>query len=721
MRAGRSTRAPGPISLSSIDEPLQLRSVSQPVRRVPGVDSDSLLVGLDDQQRSAVTMELGAPLAILAPAGSGKTRVLTRRIAWLSREGLIDPRRTLAVTFTRKAAGELVDRLGALGSGEVTAGTFHALCLAQLRRRQSDRGRELPALLERKARLLAPLVGGRGDAQLTAINEVASEIEWAKARGIAPEHFVTAAGVADRELPRDAGELADIYARYEREKRIKRLIDFDDLLWWCAEALETDPDFATSVRFRHRHLFVDEFQDISPAQLRVLRGWLGGRPDLCVVGDEAQAIYAFAGAEAGVLVRFDQHFAGARTVRLMTNYRSTPQVVAASNAVLGAAAGVIRPAPNAVRDLGAAPTVRDYENETAEAKAVAAAAQLAHDRGVPWSQIAVLYRTNAQSAAFESAFARVGVPYRLPGTGSFLARTEVKAAIAQLRKVERAAPGRRLADHLADLAAGPEAANGPQPDDDNLETHIAADSAAPSTELAGAFDALVRFGNEYLAAEGGEGSLAGFLAWLTTATRGEGDAMRDDDTVELVSFHRAKGLEWRVVFVTGVEQGLVPISYARTPHAKAEEQRLLHVALSRAIDELHVSWASERVVAGRARSRKPSPWLDRLSGSPADPVAPTVDKRQRLASTRAALRSQRPDGADVDRALFDKLKDWRINTARAAEVPAFVVFSDATLEAITVSAPTTRTALLAVSGVGPTKLDRYGEAVLAIIADHGAR
>ncbi len=701
--------------------------MSQSIRRVLDVESDSLLAGLDDQQRAAVTMELGAPLAILAPAGSGKTRVLTRRIAWLAREGLIDPRRTLAVTFTRKAAGELVDRLAALGAADVTAGTFHALCLAQLRRRQADRGRELPGLLERKARILAPLIAGRGAEQLTAINEVAGEIEWAKARGIAPEHFVTAVGVADRELPRgrDAAQLADLYTRYERDKRAKRLIDFDDLLWWCAEALETDPDFATSVRFRHRHLFVDEFQDISPAQLRVLRGWLGGRPDLCVVGDEAQAIYGFAGAEAAVLVRFGQHFPEARTVRLMTNYRSTPQVVAASNAVLGAAAGVVRPAPNATREPGAAPTIRDYENDTAEAKAVAAAAQRAHDRGVPWSQIAVLYRTNAQSAAFESAFARVGIPYRLPGTGSFLARTEVKAAIAQLRKVERAAPGRRLADHLADLAAGPAAANG----DDESRQLGAADArddgvsddgqpAAPSTELAGAFDALVRFGDEYLAAEGGDGSLAGFLAWLTTATRGEGDAGRDNDTVELVSFHRAKGLEWRVVFVTGVEQGLVPISYARTPHAKAEEQRLLHVALSRAIDELHVSWVGERVVAGRARARKPSPWLDQLAGAPAERAPAAVDPRNRLASTRATLRAQRPDAPAIDRALFDKLKEWRINTARAAEVPAFVVFNDATLEAITAATPTTRTGLLAVSGVGPAKLDRYGEAVLAIIADH---
>ncbi len=685
-----------------------------------------LLDGLDDRQREAVTMALGAPLAILAPAGSGKTRVLTRRIAWLATNELIDPRRTLAVTFTRKAAGELVDRLARLGAGEVTAGTFHALCLAQLRRRQAERGRELPALLERKARLLAPILGGRGDSQLAAINEVAGEIEWAKARGIAPEHFVAAAHVADRELPRPAEQLADFYARYERDKRAKRLIDFDDLLWWCAESLETDADFASSVRFRHRHIFVDEFQDISPAQLRVLRGWLGDRCDLCVVGDEAQAIYGFAGAESAVLVTFARHFPGARTVRLLTNYRSTPEVVNASNAVLGVGAGVVRPTPAAVRTNGATPTVREFSDDTTEAAAVARAATRAHDRGVAWSQIAVLYRTNAQSAAFEAAFARAGVPYRLPGTGSFLARPEVKAALSELRKVERAAPGRPLADHLADLVASPPDSNDPDSSGEpnaNGSDAEPSDVAAPSTERAGAADALVRFGNEYLSAEGGTGSLAGFLAWLTTATRGEGD-IGGGDCVELVTFHRAKGLEWDVVFVTGVEQGLVPISFARTPEARAEEQRLLHVALSRAVDELHVSWVAERVVAGRPRRRKPSMWLDRITGGGGDdpePVTPKqarADARRRLAETRAQLRATNPDAPDIDRALFAKLKEWRLQTARGADVPAYVVFNDATLEAIATERPTTRVGLLGVAGIGEVKLERYGEAVLALVDEH---
>jgi DNA helicase-2/ATP-dependent DNA helicase PcrA len=690
-----------------------------------------VFAGLDPRQRAAVGAAGGAPLAILAPAGSGKTRVLTRRIAHLVEQGAINPRHTLAVTFTRKAAGELVDRLTALRVDQVTAGTFHALCLAQLRRRQAERGRELPGLLERKARILAPLVGGRGDGQTAAINEVASEIEWAKARGITPEQFVLHAHAADRQLPRPPAELADLYARYEADKRRRRLIDFDDLLWWCAEALETDADFAATTRFRHRHFFVDEFQDVSPAQLRVLRGWLGARSDICVVGDEAQSIYGFAGAESSVLVNFTRHFPGGTTMRLGTNYRSTPQIVAAASAVLGTSAGVVRPVPHATRESGATPTVRDHDDDRSEARAVARAARDAHDRGVAWCDIAVLYRTNAQSAPFEQAFGALGVPFRLPGVGGFMQRPEVKAALTQLRAVERAAPGRPLADHLADLV-GDEAATstsdaadgdggaaatdaGANPVDAATGAAIDAGPALPAGERRTHLDALVRLGYEYLGAEGGSGSLAGFVAWLTTATRGD-DIADTTNAVEFLSFHRAKGLEWRVVFVTGIEQGLVPISYARTPEAKAEEQRLLHVAVSRAVDELHLSWARERHIAGRARPRKPSPWLapvERVARG--EPPVPPGDPRAGVSAARAALRATRPELPEVDRALFEALRAWRTNEARAAGVPAFVVFGDATLRELAQVRPTTRTGLLDISGIGPTKLERYGEALLAII------
>ncbi|MGH9005517.1 MAG: ATP-dependent helicase, partial [Acidimicrobiia bacterium] len=295
-----------------------------------------LLEGLDERQRQAVVTPV-SPLCILAGAGSGKTRVLTRRIAYQATTGHIDAGHTLALTFTRKAAGELSERLAALGlrragvrSGPATAvttGTFHAVALAQLRRRWADRDEPDPAILERKVRLLVPFLPP-GPSVGTEAAEVAGEIEWAKARLVAPGDYEAAVVAAGRPTPRPAAEVAGLYDRYEEEKRRRGVVDFDDLIWQLAEALETDPAFAAATRWRFRHFFVDEFQDVNPAQFRLLRAWLGDRSDLCVVGDQDQAIYGFTGADASYLVGFAKQFTGAAVVRLEANFRSTPQVLA---------------------------------------------------------------------------------------------------------------------------------------------------------------------------------------------------------------------------------------------------------------------------------------------------------------------------------------------------------------------------------------------------------
>lgn len=698
---------------------------------------DPLLDDLDESQRAAVTAS-GAPLAILAPAGSGKTRVLTRRIAWSAREGRADPRRVLAVTFTRKAAGELGHRLRALGvDGSVTAGTFHALALAQLRRRASERGRELPGLLDRKARVLGPIIGARGSEAAVAITEVAGEIEWAKARALRPEEYERAAEQSGRRLPRPASELARLYDEYEKEKRKRRLLDFDDLLWWCAEAVETDSEFAASQRFRFRHLFVDEFQDISPAQLRLVRAWLGDRRDLCVVGDDAQAIYGFAGADASVLARFERHFPGAEVVRLSTNYRSTPQVIGASAAALRGDSGVRRPIPLAVREAGPDPIVLSYPTEESEAENVARLIAAAHRAGTAWRSMAVLYRINAQSVGFEAALRKAGIPCRVAGARRFVDRPEVKAALDTLRESEKNAPRRPFTDLLTDLAVeamDPGEAAGTGGDVGDADAAGSGGDAAPApqggTERREHLDALLHLGREYLDAEGGLGSLAGFRAWLDTATRGEGD-VGGGDAVDLLTFHKAKGLEWEVVFVTGLERGLVPISYASTPEAKAEEQRLLHVALSRAERGLHLSWAAERTFAGRATRRSPSPYLAEIEaaavpGRPArepDPAAEVDRIRSRLrtgstGSTGSRGRGERGARGEPDPPLLAALKGWRREMARAADVPAYVVFNDATLGAVAEALPRTINDLLALPGIGPVKAERFGHDVLALVARH---
>ncbi len=434
---------------------------------------------------------------------------------------------------------------------------------------------------------------------------------------------------AARTPPWPVEEIADRYARYEREKRRRGLADFDDLLWWCADALERDGEFAAAQRWRFRHLFVDEFQDVSPAQLRVVRGWLGDRAELCVVGDADQAIYGFGGADPRYLRDFPRHFRGATALHLSRNYRSTPQIVTAAEAVLRDADSR-RPPRVGMRPAGLHATVHAYNDEDDEARGIAARLRDAHRSDVPWSSLAVLYRTNAQSAAFEAALGAAGVPYRVHGAGAFLRRPEVRAALDTLRRAARGAPGRPFADHLVDLQA------------------IATDTE-PGSERVEHIEALVRLGREYLDAEAGPGNLDGFDAFLAAALRDEAPGV-DTDAVELLTFHRAKGLEFHTVFVTGLERGLVPISYATTPDERAEERRLLYVALSRAEVAVHCSWARSRSVGLRALRRTPSPWLAPIEAARDGTRPAPRPGREGLTAAKAALAATNGDAPDTRRA-----------------------------------------------------------------------
>ncbi len=655
--------------------------------------ADSLLQGLDPSQRAAV-VEPARPLAILAGAGSGKTRVLTRRIAWHAATGRIDAERVLAVTFTRKAARELVHRLARLPiGGRVTAGTFHALALTQLRRRWQERGRVPPALLERKARIVVPLLvadGWTGEAATERAADVASEIEWAKARLVSPDGYEQAARDAGRQPAIAPSRLASLYDAYEREKHRRRLVDFDDLVWWCVRALETDGDFAAAQRFRFRHLFVDELQDVTPAQFRLLRAWLGDRDDLCAVGDPDQSIYRFAGAEPDHLTRFVEHFPGGKVVRLEANHRSSAQIVDAAAAVLG------RRDAHAVRTPrgdGPRPTLRAYASDVDEARAVARALRDAHATGVAWSSMAVLYRTNAQSALFEDALAAQQIPFRVRGGMRFLQRAEVRALLDGLEDAARRAPGRPFAEHLVDVRA---------------------DVDALSPERREHADALVTLGREYVAHDGDGGTVAGFLTWLRATLRSDDGDLASGDAVELLTFHRAKGLEYETVFVTGVERGLVPVAYASSPVDLDEERRLLHVAMTRAGTALHMSWARTRTVGSRVSEREPSPWITALrAAGVVDDAATTASAH---AGTRRALGARGPRPRATDDALLTALLEWRRGVARAAAVPVAAVASDATLRAIATRRPRSRAALASVPGLGPCRLATHGEAILRLVA-----
>jgi DNA helicase-2/ATP-dependent DNA helicase PcrA len=652
---------------------------------------------LNDRQREAVTTET-TPIVILAGAGSGKTRVLTRRIAWQVAQGRTSPRHCLAVTFTRKAAGELTSRLAALGlPAPVTAGTFHGLAYSQLRRRWADRREAEPRLLDRKVRLLVPLLPAGPTVGLDAA-DVASEIEWAKARLVTPDGYEAATVDAARPTPRPAAEVASLYERYETEKQRRGLVDFDDLLWRLAEAIEDDDAFAAALRWRYRHLFVDEFQDVNPAQFRLLRAWLGGGSDICAVGDDDQAIYGFSGADARYLVDFRRWFPAAAVVRLEENYRSTPQILAAANAVLP---GGMRTKEHlvAVRPDGALPVVRSFTTDGDEARGVAAALAEAHERGVPWRDMAVLYRTNAQSAPFEAALRAAGIPGNVRGAARFLDRPEVGAALDELRRAEAVVS-------FASAVGGLEgwAAEGPE----ERRSHTAE---------------VVRWGRQYLAETPVGATVAGFVAYLATTLADEAPDL-GGDAVDLLTFHKAKGLEWHTVFVCGLERGFVPIAYAETPAALAEERRLLYVALTRAEHELHLSWAAQRTLGARAQNRQPSPYLALVEaatsvmgpGGDRDWKAAVAAERARLAQARASARSNATLGPPADPQVLAGLVEWRRHLARASGVPAQVIFHDATLNAIAAACPRTREALLALPGVGPLKVERYGDALLHLVS-----
>jgi DNA helicase-2/ATP-dependent DNA helicase PcrA len=683
-----------------------------------GPAPEQLLEGLTEAQAAAVSND-GAPLCILAGAGSGKTRVLTRRIAWRIATGTADAPHVLALTFTRKAAGELRSRLGQLGVRDgVAAGTFHAVAYAQLRQRWADRGESPPTLLERKAGLLARLLGPRSgrDAAVQPI-DLAGEIEWAKARMVGPAAYEATALAAGRTPPLSVSAMAALYERYEAEKRRRGLVDFDDLLLLCVHALRDDTAFAAAQRWRLRHLFVDEYQDVNPTQAALLAGWRGEGDDLCVVGDPNQAIYSWNGADPAFLTDFTRREPRATVVRLDDNFRSSPQVLAVATSVL--AGGGVRSELRPHRPDGLLPTVRAFASDRDEARGIAQAVRGKHRPGTPWSRIAVLARTNAQTVLLQEALREAGIPFRVRGGGAFLQQPEVRTALDGLRRA-----GGALATRVVDLEL--EAREPADPDLGGGHDGPAADRRAVLAEL-------VRLAREHLAVDPNT-TVDGFLAWLTTAVGADAGDTRTD-AVDLATFHAAKGLEWPVVFVAGLERGLVPIGHAKTDPAIDEERRLLYVAVTRAEEELHCTWARERTFGSRTVPRQPSPWLDDIQAARAALAggAAAGDLRDRVRAERRKLRaadggrgSRRGGsdsgrvGADADPGVLGALKAWRSAAARAAGVPAYVIFHDTTLAAVAEAQPATRASLLSLPGLGPVKAERYGDDLLRVVAEHRA-
>ncbi|HLX47064.1 MAG TPA: ATP-dependent helicase [Streptosporangiaceae bacterium] len=570
--------------------------------------SVDVLAALDPEQRE-VALATRGPVCVLAGAGTGKTRAITHRIAYAVHTGVMDPAHVLALTFTTRAAGELRGRLRLLGDpglglDQVRARTFHSAALRQLRHFWPGTvGGRPPRVLAAKTSLIAEVARAHritlGGAELP---EVAGEIEWAKVTQIRPEEYEQEAAKAGRTPPLGTGVAGQLYAGYERLRRSRHLIDFESLLELTAAVLAENQQAAADVRDRFRYLVVDEYQDVNPLQKLLLDTWLGDRDELCVVGDPDQAIYSFTGASPAYLTGFTAQFPDATVIRLVRDYRSTPQVVALANRV------ITEPLPGlpgrpvarwaaslvAQRPPGPEPSVTGYPDDQAEAGAVAAQAASLIAAGTDPRQIAVLVRINVQTQGFERALSEAGVPYQLSGMERFFDRAEVRQALNLIRGSARTVPGEaslpaQVRHILSGLGlTGPAPANG--------------GAARERWESLAALAALA--GDLALARPGA--TLADFADEL--AVRAAAENPPAVPGVTLATLHGAKGLEWDAVFLPGLTEGVLPIVYAQTSKAIAEERRLFYVGVTRARERLALSWAGARS-PGAAASRSPSRFL----------------------------------------------------------------------------------------------------------------
>ncbi|ANY09825.1 ATP-dependent DNA helicase UvrD2 [Pseudonocardia sp. HH130630-07] len=676
---------------------------------------------MDPEQRAAVTAPRG-PVCVLAGAGTGKTRTITRRIAHLVNSGHVVAGQVLAVTFTARAAGELRTRLRGLDVGGVQARTFHAAAMRQLRYfwPQVIGGQPWP-LVDHKLRLVGQAAARAGaGTDSDALRDLAAEIEWAKSSLIAPVDYAAEAARRRRDTPGPADQAARAYAAYEELKNGAEVLDFEDLLLHTAVALEEHAGVAEEFRSRYRCFVVDEYQDVTPLQQRLLDAWVGDRDDLTVVGDANQTIYTFAGASPRYLLEFPRRFPGAAVVRLQRDYRSTPQIVGAANQLIGAARH--RPAGSRLSLVGQLPPGPDpdfseHDDETGEAAAVAGRILTLLKDGTEPCEIAVLFRINAQSEAYEQALSDAGVPYQVRGGDRFFARPEIRRAMVALRS---AAPDQRPGTDLVDVTRAVLGARAGLSD----EPPKGATLRAQWESLL----ALVGVAEELAAIEPGA-DLARLCAELDA--RADSAQAPVVQGVTLASLHAAKGLEWDAVFLVGLADGTLPIGHAGDDeHAVEEERRLFYVGITRARRVLSMSWSLSRA-SGRGPKRRRSRFLYGLipDSHPASRIA--GERRPGGARPRCrvcgsplfgstATKLMRCDDcpSDVDLELLDRLKQWRAAEAKQQGVPAFVVLTDATLTAVAEQRPTAPSSLVGIPGIGAAKLDRYGDDVLRLLAEH---
>jgi DNA helicase-2/ATP-dependent DNA helicase PcrA len=532
---------------------------------------DSILAALDPDQR-AVALASRGPVCVIAGAGTGKTRAITHRIAYAAAIGTMDPQKVLALTFTAKAAGEMRARLRTLGVPTVAARTIHSAALKQLLYFwPTVFGGRTPDLMTTKTGFITEAINRAGlSDSLRATNrelmrDIAAEIEWAKVSQVGPTDYIDEVSKRMQKPRVTPEQMVQVYTAYESIKKQELAIDFEDVLLLCSAMLEEERDVRERVQDQYRYFTIDEYQDISPIQQRLINAWLGTRTDICVVGDPAQTIYSFAGATPVFLNSFTQRFPDAEVIRLTTGYRSTPEITFAANALLRH--GTMGQELVAFNSHGSKPIVTGYGDEPAEIRGVMDEINALLAGGTQPQEIAILARTNAQLKGAEKAMLAQKIPYQVRNTERFFERREVRDFLKQVRQASVIpAEGQGWIDELRSLA---------QP----YLTGEAIDGIAALLHLARELDDDDNFTPKT----------------LRTYLREVEDRVQQNNpptmpVVTLATLHAAKGLEWERVFLIGASDGQLPLTNSSGEAVIEEERRLFYVGITRAKADLHISY-----------------------------------------------------------------------------------------------------------------------------------
>ena len=541
---------------------------------VGNLRAEEILEALDNEQR-AVALATRGPVCVIAGAGTGKTRAITHRIAYAAAIGTMDPHKVLALTFTARAAGEMRTRLRSLGVPSVAARTIHAAALKQLTFFWPQVfGGRTPDLLTTKSGFLTEAIKRaqlQGELSITSrdlLRDIATEIEWAKVSQVAPSDYLSESQKRTVKPRINPEQLAKVYTAYESVKHQERAIDFEDVLLLTTAMIEEEREVRERVQDQYRFFTVDEYQDISPLQQRLINAWLGSREELCVVGDPAQTIYSFAGATPVFLNSFTQRFPEAEVVRLTTGYRSTPEIIFTANSILRK--GAMGNELVAINDHGSKPTITAYSDELSEIAGIVRDITKLISEGTPAQEIAVLARTNNQLNGLEKAMNSAGLPYQVRNTERFFDRKEVRDFLKQVRTASVIpTEGVVWLDELRTLA---------QP----FLTGGAIDGIAALLHLARELDTDSGFTPK---------NLRTYLREVEDRVQQNNPPIMPVTT--LATLHAAKGLEWERVFLMGVSDGILPLENNSTTGDQAsidEERRLFYVGITRAKSDLRLSY-----------------------------------------------------------------------------------------------------------------------------------